>query len=297
MQSLRLFLLALLCLCSGLLQAQPYASPTTENAKPKAMTVGEVIERIKENLTVEWQPGGVDTIKAGDWEQEVSGIATTFMATLDVLKRAYAQGANLIITHEPTFYNHLDDKTYFEDDPVFRAKMKFIRDHNMVVWRFHDYWHMTEPDGIFVGVVRAFDWAKYRDGDQQLFDIPATNLGALASELRKKFNTSTVRVVGSADMEISRVGILPGAYGMRPQVKMIRESDIDVLIVGESAEWETIEYVRDGLEAGIQKALIVMGHADSEEPGMQYCAEWMDTFIDEVPVIFVPAGNPLWTAE
>lgn len=183
------------------------------------------------------------------------------------------------------------------DDPVFQAKMDFIREHNMVVWRFHDYWHMTEPDGIFVGVVRAFDWEQYRQGEQQIFEIPATNLKGLATELGTKFNTSTIRVVGSPDMQISRVGILPGAYGMRPQVQMLRESDIDVLIVGESAEWEAVEYVRDGLEAGIAKALIVMGHADSEEPGMKYCAEWLDQFINEVPVTFIPAGNPLWSPE
>jgi putative NIF3 family GTP cyclohydrolase 1 type 2 len=78
---------------------------------------------------------------------------------------------------------------------------------------------------------------------------------------------------------------------------MMRENELDVLIVGESAEWEAVEYARDGLEAGIQKALIVMGHADSEEAGMEHCAEWLDQFIDEVPVIFVPAGNPLWSPE
>lgn len=293
-------LLFLVILCSELTSAfaQPHPEAfKTDSVEPKALTAREVIERIKDQLTVEWQPGGVDTIKAGSGDQEVTGIVTTFMATLDVLKRAHAQGANLVITHEPTFYNHLDDQTYFLDDPVFQAKMDFIREHDMVVWRFHDYWHMTEPDGIFVGVVRAFEWESYREGDQQIFEIPATTLGQLAQQLSTHFNTSTLRVVGPADMEIRRVGILPGAYGMRPQVQMLRESDIDVLIVGESAEWEAVEYVRDGLEAGIAKALIVMGHADSEEPGMEYCAEWLDQFIDEVPVVFVPAGNPLWSPE
>jgi len=38
----------------------------------------------------------------------VTGIAVTMMATLDVLQRAAANGQNLIITHEPTFYDHLD---------------------------------------------------------------------------------------------------------------------------------------------------------------------------------------------
>ena len=32
----------------------------------------------------------------------------------------------MVITHEPTFYNHLDDKERFGQDPVLKAKLKFI---------------------------------------------------------------------------------------------------------------------------------------------------------------------------
>jgi hypothetical protein len=39
----------------------------------------------------------------------VTGIATSFSATLDVFHRAAACRKNLIIVHEPTFYNHLDE--------------------------------------------------------------------------------------------------------------------------------------------------------------------------------------------
>ncbi|WKN30821.1 Nif3-like dinuclear metal center hexameric protein [Porifericola rhodea] len=297
---LRLLILLFVALTPDLLTAQAYHAEqrTSQLVQPSTLSAQDVIDRIHNNLTVEWKEGGVDNIKAGKAAQTVSGIATTFMATLDVLKRAYAQGANMVITHEPTFYNHQDDKSFFEtDDPVYLAKLKFIEEHNMVVYRFHDYWHMTRPDGIFVGVVEAFDWQKYRRADEQIFDLPETTLGELASQLSEHFNTNTLRVVGPKDMKVSTIGILPGAYGMKPQVQMIRENELDVLIVGESAEWETVEYVRDGLEAGVQKALIVMGHADSEEPGMKYCAEWLQEFIKEVPVTFVPAGNPLWSPE
>ena len=79
------------------------------------------------------------------------------MATLDVLQRAAAAGANLVITHEPTFFNHLDETAEFESekDPVYPAKQAFIREHHMVVWRFHDYWHRRKPDGVQEGVIAA----------------------------------------------------------------------------------------------------------------------------------------------
>ena len=66
------------------------------------------MDRIKAQVGVPWREQTVDTIKAGDPETPVTGIATTVMATYDVLERAAASGHNLIITHEPTFYSHQD---------------------------------------------------------------------------------------------------------------------------------------------------------------------------------------------
>ena len=43
------------------------------------------------------------------------------------------------------------------------------------------------------------------------------------------------------------------------------------------------------------KSLIMLGHVVSEEPGMEDMANWMRTFIQEVPIRFVPAEEPFWT--
>src|SRR5215218_2044525 len=83
------------------------------------VTARDLIARIKQNVGVPWREQTVDTIKAGDSGTPVTGIATTMMATFDVLRRAAASGKNLIITHEPTFYTHLDgtDQLRNEKDP------------------------------------------------------------------------------------------------------------------------------------------------------------------------------------
>ena len=41
--------------------------------------------------------------------------------------------------------------------------------------------------------------------------------------------------------------------------------------------------------------MIILGHDMSEEWGMEECARWLKTFITEVPVEFMPAGEPFWT--
>ena len=58
---------------------------------------------------VRWRNRTVDTFKAGNPDTVVKGIATSFSATVAVCQRAAAPAKNLIIVHEPTFYNHLDE--------------------------------------------------------------------------------------------------------------------------------------------------------------------------------------------
>src|SRR5207249_11811725 len=106
-------------------------------AQRSRFTARQVIEIIQKEIGAPRDPETVDTFKTGDPDTPVTGIATTFLATFDVLKRAAASGKNLVITHEPTFYNHRDETALFQSDPVFREKATFIRDHHLIVWRFH----------------------------------------------------------------------------------------------------------------------------------------------------------------
>ena len=102
---------AAIFLCSfymGSMFAQ--GSKTMNSLASKTLTVEDVINRIKKQVTCDWSLETVDNLKCGDPRQEVTGIVTSFMATMDVIEKAVAVGANLIITHEPTFYNHTDGK-------------------------------------------------------------------------------------------------------------------------------------------------------------------------------------------
>ncbi len=59
----------------------------------KQPTAEQIIEKIKQNTGAPWRQPTVDVFKAGDSTTTVTGIAVTMMATLDVLKRAAARGA------------------------------------------------------------------------------------------------------------------------------------------------------------------------------------------------------------
>lgn len=265
-------------------------------AQQGRVTARELVEEIKKQVGVEWKKDTVDTFKAGNPDTVVTGVAVTMMATMNVLERASAKGLNFVITHEPTFYAHLDTPEGIpESDPVWAEKRAFIEKHGLVVWRFHDHWHMRKPDGIEAGVVRVLGWERFQRPDNQyLFVMPEITLKELAEQVSRKLDSSVVRVVGEPEMKITKLGLSPGAAGSQREIHALEQDDVQVLLVGETREWETVEYAADAVSEGRNKALIVLGHVPSEQPGMEECARWLKGFVKNLPVEFVPAKQPFW---
>jgi len=268
-------------------------------AQEKRPTAREVVTAIQEHIGVPWVSKTVDTFKAGNPDTPVTGIAVTMMATLDVLQRAAANGQSLVITHEPTFYNHLDRPDGMdENNPVWKEKREFIEKNGLVVWRFHDHWHLRKPDGILAGMVQALGWEKYQSGENpHLFTVPEITLEKLAAGVAKQLNTPVLRVVGNPEMKVTKLALSPGSAGFQPETHALEMDNVEVLLVGETREWETVEYAADAVSEGRRKALIVIGHVPSEQAGMEECARWLKTFVKDVPVEFVPTKQPFWTLE
>ena len=268
-------------------------------AQEKKPTAREVVAAIQEHVGVPWKTQTVDTFKAGNPETRVTGIAVTMMATLDVLQRAAAKGENLVITHEPTFYNHLDRPDGMdESDAVWKEKREFIEKNGLVVWRFHDHWHLRDPDGILLGIVQALGWEKYQSKENaHLFTMPEITLEKLAVEVAKRLETPVLRVVGNPEMKVTKLALSPGSAGFQRETQALEMDNVEVLLVGETREWETVEYAADAVTEGKRKALMVIGHIPSEQAGMGECARWLTTFVKNVPIEFVPTKQPFWTLE
>lgn len=266
------------------------------SGQTKQVTAREVVTEIQKQVGIPWMAQTVDTFKAGDPDTPVTGIAVTMMATMDVLQRAAEKHLNLIITHEPTFYSHQDvPEEMPETDPVWAEKRAFIEKHGMVVWRFHDHWHRMQRDGIVKGTTRALGWEKYESAqDEHLFVLPQTTLKELAKDVAKKLDAKTMRVVGDPEMKVTQVALSPGYAGFVKETHALERDDVQVLVVGETREWETVEYAADAVTQGRKKALIVVGHIASEQMGMEECTRWMGTFVKGVKIEFVPAREAFW---
>jgi putative NIF3 family GTP cyclohydrolase 1 type 2 len=266
------------------------------HAQSTPPTARQIVKSIQDHIGIPWNTDTVDTFKAGNPDTPVTGVAVTMMATLDVLERAAANHENFVITHEPTFYNHLDvPEGMPENDPIWTEKRAFIEKHNMVVWRFHDHWHSRKPDGILVGMVHVLGWEKYQRIDfPYAFTLPETTVAKLAKETSTKLGSSVLRVVGNPDMKVTKIALSPGAAGFERETHALERDDVEVLLLGETREWETVEYAADAVTEGKRKALIVIGHIPSEQAGMEECTHWLQTFISSPKIEFVPAKQPFW---
>ncbi|HVW86991.1 MAG TPA: Nif3-like dinuclear metal center hexameric protein, partial [Bryobacteraceae bacterium] len=233
---------------------------------PSPLTAKEVIERIKKNVGVPWREQTVDTIKTGSPDTPVKGIATTMMATLDVVERAAAAGKNFVITHEPTFYSHEDKTEALKEDPTYQYKQDFLNKHDMVVFRFHDHWHARRPDGIATGMAEALGWTKNVDPQNpRRFLFNGVTLADLSKQIQDKLKIRSVRVVGDPHLQVHTVA---GNWGYAGSLRPFARPDLDVLVIGEAREWELVEYAADTITAGKKKGLIVLGHIPSEQAGM-----------------------------
>jgi putative NIF3 family GTP cyclohydrolase 1 type 2 len=254
----------------------------------------EVVKRIQRNVGIPWFTPTADEFKVGDPDLLITGITTTFMSTLELLQRSVVAGNNFVITHEPTFWSATDVISDLRDDPLYRYKLEFIEKRKLVIWRFHDHWHAHRPDGIFVGWEKAMGWGQYVNAGagpmSHSYTVPEMSLEELALQLRSKLNLTSIRLVGDPKLRVSRVAHVGHYITQCMQVL----PHVDVILAFECREWEGAEYVRDAIAAGMSKAYIQLPHEGGEEAGMDECARWIRTFVPEVPVQFIPSGDPFW---
>jgi putative NIF3 family GTP cyclohydrolase 1 type 2 len=262
----------------------------------QALTAGEVVSRIKANVGIRWRDGTYrDTFKIGGPDTAVRGIATTMFCSFDTVKRAAEAGCNMIIPHEDTYWNDRDDISIVSGDPLYKVKVDFMKEHNIVIFRMHDHMHSQRPDFLYVGSARALGLdSKYETAPQShRFVIPETTLGALAADYQKRLGIRALRVVGNPNAKVSRIQL-----GVGYATPAVNAPDVDVVVSGELQEtdgtFDSPEYVLDAMSLGITKGWIMLGHNVSEEQGMLEMAQWVKGFVPEVPVHLIRSNEPFW---
>lgn len=227
-----------------------------------------------------------DGFKFGNQNKEVKKVAVTWMATMGVLREAVRRGCDMIITHEPTFYNHWDKTDDFTNDPAYLLKKEFLEDNNLVVYRVHDGWDFYPEYGILDSLAQELDFKRIAGETRwiRVYVIPTINLEKLSEKVKDKLGIKGIRYVGDPDQEVTRVGIGVGSLGGLNNLMEAMQFGADCLICGETVEWWTARYAED---ANI--GLMPIGHSNSENPGMKGMAKFLkDKLPLEIEYIYTP---------
>jgi len=234
----------------------------------------------------------VDTLKSGSPDMIVTGIISTMFPTIEIIEEARRQHANFIIAHEPSFYNHTDDTGWVAKNVVLSEKLALLEKYKIAIWRLHDNWHRNIPDGISRGFLETTGWLEFNQVVKPVFNIPSVRLKDLITHLKTTLGISHLRVIGDLDQTCQKIAISLGAAGGQHQITLAETEKPDVLIVGESNEWETPEYFRDSQKLGKKTAYIILGHSVSEEQGMRWFATWLQPKLPELKITHIASGDP-----
>lgn len=232
-----------------------------------------------------------DTFKSGSPDAEVTKVAVSMFATPEVVKKASEFGAELLIVHEPTYYNHMDNHS---DEAFETEKRKFIESTGITICRYHDHPHNAARDVICEGEMKYMELPGKVEFPGK-FDLVRVTLDhpmtprEIAAHIESKVGIKHIRIAGAADVPMTKVS---GMFGTPGGVDAELRSDAcEVVMTGEVCEWAFAEWVKEAAQMGHRKALLVLGHIGSERDGMRLVADRLSESHPELGVKYIECGE------
>ncbi|HUV38272.1 MAG TPA: Nif3-like dinuclear metal center hexameric protein [Planctomycetota bacterium] len=254
------------------------------------MKAGELLERFLSRAPWVDRSETVDRIIVGDPDKEVDRCLVTWMPSFAALREAARRNIELIICHEPTFWDHWDKAP--ETKPRCAEKLRFIRDHGLVILRNHDCWDGWPEVGIpwtwaeFLGL-EGKPAAEGPKGFQKRYDIKPVAFGAFAAEVARRtaaVGEPVIQTVGDPKKPVSKIGIGTGCYC---NVFTYVEMGCDCCVVCDDGGWywEGMQYAED-----VGLPVIRVNHGTSEEAGMVSLTRYINEHVEGLTAEHLPQG-------
>lgn len=164
-----------------------------------ALTADQAAKRIQEHFGTGWKTSGGDGFKAGKPDTVVTGIATTWTPTVDVLKQAVAKGQNLIISVEAPYWvsapaggggggrgrggaapaagaaapagrgapagpgSPNGPGAVVEGSDAYKYKSSYVDEHKLVIWRFSENWDALPQQFRLRALAASLGWQSHED--------------------------------------------------------------------------------------------------------------------------------------
>lgn len=236
-----------------------------------------------------------DTLKAGDPDKKVHKVATCFVPTPKVMREAAAWGADMLITHEPTFCG-VDNWDPAGKSEIECAMADLITGTGITVYRFHDHAHGMAQDLIHKGFIKAMGipcdltaYTSYAFAVRR-YDLPEPiTARSMAKRVEEMLDVKHVRIVGTTDVPMTKLVLCLGATDAG--YVALKDTDAEMALVGETTEWLGCEFVRNADQLGYHKSILILGHAGSERNGMQYLAEYIHELYPDIITKYLESGE------
>ena len=235
----------------------------------------------------------VDRVIAGDPEKEIERVLVTWISSFAAVITAVERGVDMLMTHEPTFWVHMNEMENLEDSDIARAKLGFIEESGLVVLRNHDVWDRMPEVGI------PWAWARFlglgdrpvgtgMHGYQHRYDIEPLTLDAFAARVAARtaaIGEPCVQVVGDGAAEVSRIGIGTGCCTDLREFQAMG-CDVGVVCDDGSCYWGPIQRAADE-----DFPVVRVNHGTSEEPGMVTLTAYINEHLPGVSAEHLPHGS------
>lgn len=259
------------------------------------MQAKQVMEHFRQVGTwVDWDKT-CDRFLHGSEDTEVTGIATTWMATKKVVEQAAAKGLNLIVSHEPIFFDSPAPRGFqgtSAGEEVMAAKRALLDENVITVVRCHDVWDRMPEIGIpdawadFLGFPTE---PRQVESFNKVCLIDSMTVGQVGKQVLdkvKQLGQDWVLFLGDRDKPVKRMAVGTGAITRLPEML---ELGIDLALLTDDGmnNWTAGHFSAD---SGLP--ILIVNHATSEKPGMRKMADYLQATFSHVPVEYLDVEFP-----
>jgi len=260
-----------------------------------AITTNQILEHMVANSPWVNPEQTVDTIKFGDGDKPVRKVAVCWFASIKTIQSAIDAGCDLLITHEPVWWDHYDRPGRWREKGPGAEKTRLLDASGMVVLRLHDTWDNWPAIGIRDSFARGLGLEKFIAEDKSrwhaMYEIPEQTLAAFARYVAHRvapLGQDAVQVMGDPDMLVRYPSIGVGCGG--PHEDMIEKgSDVLIVCFDGAPYWKT----RDRFaEQGV--GVITLEHGTTEMWGLESLAEYIRDTWSDLDVIYLDDHWKAW---
>jgi putative NIF3 family GTP cyclohydrolase 1 type 2 len=284
--------------------------------------VSDVIERLQTASGSSWVDKPWDGLQTGSMDSPVTGIAVLWSPGLQLLKQAVEKGCNLILAKDPVYWYEKEEPRKIADSSssriseglaggmrweavektdAYRAKKEFIDSDKLNIYRISENWD-GKPSRESAGFLQALGWKAEQlisveplnpNKQTAIVTVPQQDLLQLAKAVKGRLNSKSARLIGDSSARISKVAVHPAYLTVAAATKIGQIPGLDMIVTGESCEWEAFVYTEDWITAGHGKGFLMVGLAVASDTAATAVGDWVRKTVAGTKVEVLHAGDPM----